>query len=254
MESQLKKLLLQHRTGRLKTPKLIRHLRELPYRDLKFAKVDLHRSLRRNFPEVIYAKGKTAAQVVAVAEALREAGNPVLVTKVPGETADGIQKRAPWLTYFPGAQLLAGPAGFLKPKKRSGKNGICLVVTAGTSDIPVAEEAVVTLQLMGCGVKRLFDVGVAGLHRILDKRRLLRQAKAIIVVAGMDGALPSVVSGLVAAPVIAVPTSVGYGASFEGVAPLLTMLNGCSPGVGVVNIDNGFGAGYLAAQILRSAP
>ena len=218
---------------------------------MKFAKVDLQRSLRRNFPEVIYAKGKTAAQVIAIADLLRRHGNPVLVTKVPPEMARKVREALAWLTHFPDSALLAGPGHFLKSRPGSNGKGTCLVVTAGTSDIPVAQEAAVTLRLMGCSVKELFDVGVAGLHRILAQRRLLRRAKIIIVVAGMDGVLPSVVSGLVCAPVIAVPTSVGYGASFKGVAPLLTMLNGCSPGVAVVNIDNGFGAGYLAAQILH---
>ena len=226
--------------------------RELRTRNLKFARVDLHRFLRRKFPEVIYAKGKTAPQVIAVANALQKRKQPVLVTKVSSEMAQAIQRKIPWLTFFPQASMLAGPDSFLQARGGSKrKRGFCLLVTAGTSDIPVAEEAAVTLRMMGCRVSRLFDVGVAGLHRVLDKRRLLQQARAIVVVAGMDGALPSVVSGLVACPVIAVPTSVGYGSSFKGIAPLLTMLNSCSPGVAVVNIDNGFGAGYLAALILK---
>lgn len=221
-------------------------------RNLTFARVDLHRFLRREFPEVIYAKGKTPAQVVAIAGALHEKKQPVLVTKVSPEMAQAVRRRLPWLTFFAQAGMLAGPASFLKSRGGSKKKrGVCLLVTAGTSDIPVAEEAAVTLRMMGCRVRRLFDVGVAGLHRILDKQRLLRQARAIVVVAGMDGALPSVVSGLVARPVIAVPTSVGYGASFKGIAPLLAMLNSCSPGVAVVNIDNGFGAGYLAARMMK---
>jgi len=208
--------------------------------------VDLHRIVRRNFPEVIYAKGKALSQVSAIAQTLRQAGSPVLITKLDAAMAEKVQQKLPWLRYFPQAKM-AVSRDSLKKKGRS--PGMVLVVTAGTSDIPIAEEAIVTLQWMGYRANPLFDVGVAGLHRILSHRRLLRRAKTIVVVAGMDGALPSVISGLVSCPVIAVPTSTGYGASFKGVAPLLTMLNSCSPGVAVVNIDNGFGAGYLAALI-----
>ena len=250
-ESLLRRLLARHRSGRLKSQDLLKELEDLPYRDLTFAKVDLHRGLRRRFPEVIYAAGKTADQVIAIAELLKSKGNPVLATRVSSSMAQQIQRRLLWLHYFPMGKILAGPQTLLKKRKASGGKKTALVVTAGTSDLPVAEEAAITLELMGCGVRRLFDVGVAGLHRILAHRRLLRQAGVIVVAAGMDGVLPSVVSGLVRCPVVAVPTSVGYGASFKGLAPLLTMLNSCSPGVAVVNIDNGFGAGYLAAAILN---
>ncbi|MBI3332980.1 MAG: nickel pincer cofactor biosynthesis protein LarB [Candidatus Omnitrophica bacterium] len=240
-------------------------LRDLPFQDLRFAKVDLHRPFRRNFAEVIYARGKTPAQVVAIARVLRRNGHPVLITKLNRRMASKIRKRLPGLRYFPEAQLAAGASGGAATRPgaaagpfpslrgpasgRSGEKSV-LVMTAGTSDIPVAEEAAVTLECLGVSVRRLFDVGVAGLPRLLAHRKLLWDARVIVVVAGMDGVLPSVVSGLVGRPVIAVPTSVGYGASFEGVAPLLTMLNSCSPGVAVVNIDNGFGAGYLAATML----
>ena len=213
--------------------------------------MDLHRNLRRHFPEVIYAKGKSSAQVVAIAQALKRNGQPVLITKVTAVVAKLVSRQLPWLTYFPQAGILAGPTqrGKGRRGRASRKTGEVLVVTAGTGDIPVAEEAAVTAQWMGQPVGRLFDVGVAGLHRVLKNQRRIRKARVVVVVAGMDGVLPSVISGLTPSPVVAVPTSVGYGASFRGVAPLLTMLNSCSPGVAVVNIDNGFGAGYLAALI-----
>ena len=214
--------------------------------------MDLHRSLRRLFPEVIYAQGKTPAQVVAIAQALRKNGQQVLITKVSESMAKSALRQLPWAHYFPQARILAGPAQRGNGVRRvCGRTGEILVVTAGTGDIPVAEEAVLTAQLMGQRVRRLFDVGVAGLHRLLKNLREVQRARVVVVVAGMDGALPSVISGLTSCPVVAVPTSVGYGASFRGVAPLLTMLNSCSPGVAVVNIDNGFGAGYLAALIAR---
>lgn len=216
-----------------------------PEHDLGFAKVDLHRKIRRGFPEVIFAKGKSLSQIFSIAQVLRAKGQPVVITKLSPSLFEELARRLPWLAFFPKARMAAGPDSILKRGVKP--SGFVLVITAGTGDIPVAEEAVVTLKLMGTGVRTLFDVGVAGLHRLLRHARLLARARAIVVVAGMDGALPSVVSGLVSAPVIAVPTSVGYGASFRGIAPLLTMLNSCSPGVAVVNIDNGFGAGYLAA-------
>lgn len=240
-------------------------------RELSFAKVDLDRARRRGFPEVIYAKGKTISQIVAIAEVLLKSKQPVVVTKVSPVMAKALSRKAPWLTYHPKARMAVALTGAWHQNGETGarsktwrpspKNGawhrirrpLVLVVTAGTSDIPVAEEAVVILESMGHWVKRLFDVGVAGLHRLLKNLSLLRKARAIVVVAGMDGALPSVISGLVCSPVVAVPTSIGYGASFKGVAPLLTMLNSCSPGVAVVNIDNGFGAGYLAALIARDS-
>lgn len=223
----------------------------MSYRELGFAKVDLNRSRRRGFPEVIYAKGKTAEQIIAITEALRRNGDPILITKVTSPVARQVLKALPWMRHFPKARIMAGPqrAGEAKPL---GEAGRVLVVTAGTSDIPVAEEAVVTAQWMGRPVDRLFDVGVAGLHRLFKNYRKLRAARAIVVAAGMDGALASVLSGLVRVPIVAVPTSAGYGASFRGVGPLLAMLNSCSPGVAVVNIDNGFGAGYLAALIAGS--
>ena len=221
------------------------------YEELSFAKVDLHRARRRRFPEVIYAGRKSADQIGKIAGSLRRRGQRVLITKVSADLALRLTRQLSWLTHFPEAGLLAGPFSFAG--KRSGSRGgrPILVITAGTSDIPVAEEAAVTLELMGRKVERLYDVGVAGLHRLLKNLRLLRRASVVVVVAGMDGALPAVVSGLISRPVVAVPTSVGYGASLRGLAALLTMMNSCSPGVAVVNIDNGFGAGYLAGMISR---
>ncbi|MBI3318837.1 MAG: nickel pincer cofactor biosynthesis protein LarB [Candidatus Omnitrophica bacterium] len=249
----LRKLLARHRKGALKTSDLIEELKGLPYRNLRFARVDLHRGLRRNFPEVIYAKGKTLPQIVAIAEELFKAGNPVVVTKLTPRLAGKLQKALPWIRAFRSSRMAAGPGAFFdRAPRRRGRGLDLLVVTAGTGDIPVAEEAALMGKLMGCRVERLFDVGVAGLHRILSARKLLWKARVIVVVAGMDGALPSVIGGLVQCPVIAVPTRTGYGASFRGVGPLLTMLNACSPGVAVVNIDNGFGAGYLAGMIIKA--
>ena len=212
--------------------------------------MDLQRARRRGFPEAILARGKTVPQIVSIARALWENGGPVLITKVPASTARAVLRDLPRLRHFPEARMVAGP--FPRgPRAGAAAAGAVWVVTAGTGDIPVAEEAVVTLRLMGRRVERLLDVGVAGIHRLVRHLGRLRRARAIVVVAGMDGALPSVVSGLVPCPVVAVPTSIGYGASFKGVAPLLAMFNSCSPGVAVVNVDNGFGAGYLAGLIAR---
>src|SRR5438309_2001395 len=199
-------------------------LRDLPYEDLGFAKVDSHRDLRRGFPEVVLCLGKTPSRIVEIVRHMSRNHNLVLATRASAPIAKRLKDA---LTGTP----------------------VVYHVTAGTSDIPVAEEAAVTSELMGSKVTRLYDVGVAGVHRVLDRRDLLRKAKVIVVVAGMEGALPSVVAGLVDVPVIAVPTSVGYGASFDGMAALLGMMNSCAPGVAVVNIDNGFGAGYLASMM-----
>jgi len=222
-------------------------LRSLPFEDLGFAKVDTHRGLRRGFPEAVYCAGKTDAQVAAILEKLSKTHGTVLATRVRPTTARAVAARLgrTKVHEFPEARMLV-VGSYKKPRK-----GRVAVVTAGTSDIPVAEEAAVTAEAMGHRVDRIYDVGVAGVHRLLDKRVRLEGASVIVVVAGMEGALPSVVSGLVSKPVIAVPTSIGYGASFDGLAALLGMMNACSPGVAVVNIDNGFGAGYLAAMLDR---
>ncbi len=220
------------------------HLRDLPYQDLGFAKVDHHRPLRTGSPEVVLGKGKTPDQIAEIVEALCDRGHPVLVTKTDLKAFQEVAKTALTATFNELASAIVIPAAV--PNAR--QTGL-MIVTAGTADLPVAEEALLTAGLMGHQAKVVADVGVAGLHRLLNQLPIIQQARVIIVVAGMDAALVGVVAGLVSAPVIAVPTSTGYGASFEGLAALLSMLNSCAPGVAVVNIDNGFGAGYLAAQI-----
>lgn len=217
------------------------------YCELGFAKFDIERVKRRGFPEVIYAPGKTDCQIEALAAKIISARQALLVTKLSEKTYTRLKKRFPRLQYNAAAKI-----AYLKAEGRAKARGFVLLVSAGTSDIPVAEEAAVVLEVMGSRLERMYDVGVAGVHRVLDKKDTLRRARVIIVVAGMEGALASVVSGLVSSPVIAVPTSVGYGANFKGLSALLTMLNSCSPGVAVVNIDNGFGAGYFAGLINRS--
>jgi len=218
-------------------------LRRLPYEDLGLAKVDHHRALRKGFPEVVLGLGKGPSELRAIANALLAEADKLLVTRVDEAGYAAIREIAPDAHYHPLARAIT-----VDRRSRPPIPGV-LVVSGGTADAPVAEEAAVTAELMGSKAKRLYDVGVAGLHRLLDHLPQLQEAQAIVVAAGMEGALPGVVAGLTAAPVIAVPTSVGYGASFGGLAPLLTMLNACAPGVAVVNIDNGFGAGYLAALI-----
>ena len=242
-ESALRELLLRFRDGGLPVDEVVSCLRGLPYQDLGFAKIDHHRAIRKGFPEVVYGEGKTPEQVASIGEAVLGRSDRLLVTRAAPAAFAALAERAPDARYEETARTIV-------VDRRSGaKNPGVLVVCAGTSDLPVAAEAAVTAEVMGCAVDRLFDVGVAGMHRLLDHLPALQAARVIVCVAGMEGALPSIVGGLVAAPVIAVPTSVGYGASFGGVAALLAMLNSCAPGVAVVNIDNGFGAGYLAAVI-----
>jgi pyridinium-3,5-biscarboxylic acid mononucleotide synthase len=212
--------------------------------DLGFAKVDIDRQKRRGFAEVIYCSGKTKEHIKSIARQLIKNKQDLLLTRLDKPTFSYLKKQIPGLIYNPVAK-----AGFLVKRTNPGKKGLALVISAGTADIPVAEEAVVTLEVMGNRVEKLYDVGVAGVHRIMHHADLLKKAKVIIVVAGMEGALASLVGGLVSVPVVAVPTSCGYGASFEGLAALLTMLNSCSPGIATVNIDNGFGAGYFASLI-----
>ena len=225
----------------------LKHLAFEPVED--FAKIDHHRQLRTGFPEVIWGPGKTTAQIAQIINVLRQNSPVVMATRIEAEIAVQLQEQVTDLVYYPLARICAiAAAAPENPPK-----GIISILTAGTADIPVAEEAAVTAQLCGFSVQRLWDVGVAGIHRLLNHRHLLDAADVLIVVAGMEGALPSVVAGLVNRPVIAVPTSIGYGTSFGGIAPLLTMLNSCAVGIGVVNIDNGFGAAMLAGQILRTA-
>lgn len=234
------------KAGRVSVEEALLELRDLPYKDLGFAKIDNHRSLRRGFPEVIFGKGKTVEHVVKIAKRIIGHDGILLITHADEKIFSRLKKSYPKLSYVKKARIIS-----YRKTPPALKKGTVLIITAGTADLPVAEEARATLEVMGNRIETLYDVGVAGLHRILDKRAVLERASVIIVIAGMEGALASVVSGLVSRAVIAVPTSVGYGASFSGIAPLLTMMNCCSPGVAVVNIDNGFGAGYFASLINR---
>jgi NCAIR mutase (PurE)-related protein len=221
---------------------------KLPYEDAGFAKIDHHRALRLGLPEVIYAAGKTPAQVATIFARMAEAGGAVLATRASAEAASAVLAAVPGARFHETARIV----GLTSSAPTEPGAGTVAVLCAGTSDLPVAEEAAVTLEYFGVPVERVYDVGVAGLHRLLAQQAILARARAVIVCAGMEGALPSVVGGLVAAPVLAVPTSIGYGAAFGGLAALLGMLNSCSPNVSVVNIDNGFGAAYSAAMIARS--
>lgn len=243
-EETIRLLLQQIKQQDISVEEGVEKLKVLPFEDLGFAKVDYHRNLRQGFAEVIYCAGKTTDQVVAIAEKLTvQGGGNILATRATKETYEAVLKRIPDAEYHSLARTIMIRRG--KQEKR----GNILVLSAGTSDLPVAEEAAITAEMMGNHVERVYDTGVAGIHRLLSQTEKLHYARVIIVVAGMEGALASVVGGLVDKPVIAVPTSVGYGASFGGLAALLAMLNSCASGVSVVNIDNGFGAGYQASLI-----
>jgi NCAIR mutase (PurE)-related protein len=242
----IKQLFEQVRRGQLRPDEAVARLRHLPFEDLGFAKVDHHRVLRAGMPEVVLAQGKSAAQVAGIFARLARQGTNVLATRATEEQFRVVRRGVRRAEY----RELARAIVLCQDRKQYGKGKIA-VVSAGTGDIPVAEEAVVTAEVMGNQVEHFYDVGVAGIHRLLAHRQALTGARVVIVCAGMEGALPSVVGGLVGVPVIAVPTSVGYGASFEGLAALLGMLNSCASNVSVVNIDNGFGAGYVASMINR---
>jgi hypothetical protein len=247
-ESDLRRMLDEVRAGSVDADAAAARIREAfataPFEDLGFARVDTHRHLRQGFPEVILGLGKTPAQIAAVADRIVASGQALLVTRASKEAWEAVRPVAPGATYHEDARAIT-----LKQGEIAAGIGTVLIACAGTSDLPVAEEAAVTADIMGNPVDRLYDVGVAGLHRLLHEHDRLRRARVLIVVAGMEGALPSVVGGLVKVPVIAVPTSVGYGASYGGIAALLGMLNSCASGVAVVNIDNGFGAACLASRI-----
>lgn len=241
---RLAQLLENVKVGKITVATAMDELRKLPYEDIGFAQIDHHRALRTGFPEVVFGLHKKPEQVAVIAKKILSRSDRLLVTRAGPETFKCVQRFVDDVTYDETSKTLVVD----RRPVASSKPGV-LVISAGTADLPVAEEAAVTAELMDSAVKRLYDVGVAGVHRILERLSLLQEAKVIVVVAGMEGALPSLVGGLVSAPVIAVPTSVGYGSSFDGLAALLTMMNGCAPGVAVVNIDNGFGAGYLAGII-----
>lgn len=243
-EKYLLELLSRVKSGQVTLEDALCRLRNLPYEDLGFVKLDHHRSLRKGFPEVVFGQGKTVEQIVAIVEKLSLNCNRLLVTRAELPCFAAVQERLPEATYNSIARAI-----ILNRKMEAPSRPGVMVTCAGTADLPVAEEAAITAELMDSKVERIYDIGVAGIHRLFDHLQQLYQAKVVVAVAGMEGALPSVIGGLVKVPVIAVPTSVGYGASFGGVASLLAMLNSCSPGVAVVNIDNGFGAGYLAAII-----
>jgi NCAIR mutase (PurE)-related protein len=244
---KLEDLLKKVKSGRTSIDEAMAQLRSLPFEDLGYARVDHHRSLRKGFPEVIWGEGKTSGQILSIMKQLRSRGENILITRLEERKAKAIKKAFPKSKFYPLSKVLTN----LTHPIKSGGKGVILVITAGTTDIPVAEEAAITAQFMGNRVETLYDVGVAGIHRLLSERKKLEEAHILIVVAGMEGALPSVVGGLVDRPVIAVPTSVGYGTSFGGIAALLAMLNSCASGVAVVNIDNGFGAGYVASLMNR---
>jgi len=240
----LRELLSEVRNGTRTVESAVARLRDLPYEDLGFARVDHHRALRTGFPEVVFCEGKRTEHIVEIMQRLEQKHSPVLATRAAPEVYEAVAAQIPAATYFEEARIIQLGVNGHKPTATT-----VLVVCAGTADVPVAEEAAVTALALGSRTERLYDVGIAGVHRLLAARETLSAANVIVVVAGMDGALPTLVGGLVAAPVIAVPTSVGYGTGLGGTAALMTMLNACAPGIAVVNIDNGFGAGYMAHLI-----
>ena len=244
---RLKTLLKEVKEGKVSVDQAVKKMKHLPFEDIDFAQIDHHRSLRKGFPEVIFGEGKTAAQIIEIMGRMMKNHENLLVTRLDSEKADQVCRQFPEARYHPLSRVLTIIPRPVQPTGR----GPVLVISAGTSDIPVAEEAFLTAQIMGNPTEYLYDVGISGLHRLIANQEKVMSASVLIVVAGMEGALPSVVGGLVDRPVIAVPTSIGYGASFNGLAALLGMLNSCASGVAVVNIDNGFGAGYMATLINR---
>ncbi|MEO6724448.1 MAG: nickel pincer cofactor biosynthesis protein LarB [Blastocatellia bacterium] len=245
-QKHLEELLAKFKAGAISLDQAVEDLRRLPFEDLGYANVDHHRAIRQGFPEVIFGQGKTPEQVAGIAAKLLEQSSNLLVTRTNREAFEQVRQMASDAVFHDACSAIS-----VRRDQTVRGRGVIAIVTAGTSDIPVADEAAITAEIMGNRIERLFDVGVAGIHRVLSRRELLQSAKVIVCVAGMEGALPSVVGGLVAVPVIAVPTSIGYGASFGGVAALLGMLNSCASNVTVVNIDNGFGAGFVASLINR---
>ncbi len=240
----IQKILQDVEQGKISAQDAYKKLKDLPFKDLGFAKIDFHREIRRGFPETIFCKGKSPQQVLKIMKEMYGKTN-ILATKASSEVIDIIEKD------FPDADIYRDSGIIFIGKYPDKKKGRVVVISAGTSDIPIAMESVILLKASGVEVDTIFDIGVSGIHRIAEFKDIIRKANIIIAVAGMDGVLPTVIAGLFSVPVIAVPTSIGYGASFSGITPLLTMLNSCAPGVAVVNIDNGYGAGYLAALFLR---
>ncbi len=243
-KNKIKKLLEEVRKGNKSIKEALTVLENLPFIDLGFAKIDSHRELRMGAPEAIYCMSKTTTQIIQIIEKMKNDSN-ILATRIPEKSMKEIEKTYPEAKLYPESKL-AFIGKF--PEKTIGK---VIIVTAGTSDIPIARESEITAKSMGVGVETFFDVGISGIHRILSIRDKLKEADVVIVIAGMEGALPSVVAGLIDTPIIAVPTSIGYGANFKGIAPLLTMLNSCAPGITVVNIDNGYSAGFFAAAVIK---
>ncbi len=247
---ELQNLLLAVANGQLAPQVAFEQLKNLPFQEVdNFAKIDNHRQLRTGFPEFIWGQDKTPEQIIKIMQAMGDRTSLIMATRIEPEVYRQLQPKIRDLKYYPVAKICAK----IQSEKMPSYPGTISILTAGTADLPVAEEAAVTSELCGFQVQRLWDVGVAGIHRLFSHREMIQNADVLIVVAGMEGALPSVVAGMVDCPVVAVPTSVGYGANLGGIAPLLTMLNSCATGIGVVNIDNGFGAAILAGQILRTA-
>jgi pyridinium-3,5-biscarboxylic acid mononucleotide synthase len=244
-KEKIERLLDSYKDGVVSREDVLHRLKDMPFEDLDFAKIDHHRVVRNGFPEVIFCHGKTISQITAIFKGLSVNASNILLTRASPEVYAALKETEPGLTYHDLSRLI------VLERKQVQKRGKVLIIAAGTADIPVAEEAQVTASLMGCHVETICDVGVAGLPRLLAYRDRIFDARCIIAIAGMDGACVPVTAGLAQCPIIAVPTSTGYGANLQGLAPLLTMLNSCAPGVGVVNIDNGFGAGYLASMIVR---
>jgi NCAIR mutase (PurE)-related protein len=246
MKSQLEDLLNKVHEGKLSPGEALKRLKDYPYQDLAFAKIDHHRELRRGLPEIIFGMGKTPDQIIKIAREVLKKGDNLLITRVNAPVYKKVKTKLPKVRYNALAKAI-----YQKQKKGLAGKGKIVIITAGTSDIPIAEEAALTCEIFGNEVKKVYDVGVAGLHRLFGEYDHITSARVIITVAGMEGALPSVIAGITDKPIIAVPTSVGYGASLKGIAALLAMLNSCPGGVAVVNIDNGFGAAYLASLINR---
>lgn len=244
--NNIKNLLLKVKNNEIDIDDALESLKDLPYEDLGYAKIDHHRSLRNGYPEVIYCEGKSLDHIEGIVKLMLKRGNNILGTRASKEVYLRVKKVCDKVIYYESARIIS----IIQKQVKKSKNKI-VIVSAGTADISVAEEAAITAEMLGNSVDRVYDVGVAGIHRLLHKMPQIREASVVICVAGMEGALASVVGGLVSTPVIAVPTSIGYGASFGGISALLTMLNSCASGVGVVNIDNGFGAAYLASTIIR---